>query len=271
MQVISKALRLTILAVLFTIPARQGMALTLNYDFDDLSTGLISGQDGWSTVDTGVNGGVNPSIAENDTAGDLYLYPARGGGHTHTNLWRAADLPFSATDTAAFIEADLDSWWGVSLWVGRDLGDGSWETGPMVTMRPENRTISVLNGAGGLTKISYGDYELPRALRLRMDMDFTANSGAGSYSISLMDMTGGSWLALGENYNLGLGMNSNTILGPGDWNGFGLGFESNPGLVDNLVFSNGAAPEPVPEPATLLLFGTGIAGVAVSRFRRGKR
>lgn len=61
-----------------------------------------------------------------------------------------------------------------------------------------------------------------------------------------------------------------------DLNAFGPGFTFT-GLDAHWTMScgndaiNGSAPAPVPEPATMLLFGTGIAGLAGSRLRKMKK
>jgi hypothetical protein len=41
--------------------------------------------------------------------------------------------------------------------------------------------------------------------------------------------------------------------------------------IFKIDYDNGSAPDPVPEPATMLLLGTGLAGFAVARLRKAKK
>ncbi len=50
-----------------------------------------------------------------------------------------------------------------------------------------------------------------------------------------------------------------------------LGTETNPTVYLRNITSNGRASSPVPEPSTIFLFGTGLAGLAGARFRKNKK
>lgn len=96
--------------------------------------------------------------------------------------------------------------------------------------------------------------------------DFGEFYGSSGLNLSVTLDTGDSWVVstVANDYSF-FGITSDT-----SFTSLTLNADRNYAIMDNLSFA-AAGNAPVPEPATMLLFGTGLAGFAGSKIRRKKK
>lgn len=171
---------------------------------------------------------------------------------------------------------------------------GSYEfdpaTPPTFAAPPFDTSFARYNNTGGLAA-TIGNYSLTGAIEIIIENDFgslfldgysprSASPALFTNGVDSFDNTGWVWTL--EDWSGSAFTSLDLPSSPPDLNEFGtnqflIRFEGSGtgevvriwGSMDTLTLD--PIPDPVPEPTTMLLFGTGIASLAVTRLRRKKK
>lgn len=161
---------------------------------------------------------------------------------TSSPLWTNTGLSVLATDTVSFTGAS-----------------GSWTYQPLPLFGPEGVPVSGSAFAADewITNLQHGQLIgfIGSVLDLNVDPRAISQNDPGLFSIgagpqTLSGRTGTLWLGINDGYGTGTSDNSGSV------------------SIDVAVNADLA---PVPEPATLLLFGTTAGGLALARWRRRRQ
>ena len=264
----------------FTVPAQ---AMDFPYDFNSLSTGTLTGQDGWYIT----RAYWNNAIIVSDTApgGTSNMVQQTVGGVTGARALPTGTY-FFGNETAAVLQYDVKATRGYSsdqVWLGGNgtqthLGDdfagAQAQLGPMLgfynsaggvynfRLGSKNTAADAGTDGGWIMHDQASSVPLGHWITLKLVMDFTANGGAGSGSVFYKDLTNGDsgFTAVSSLQNINLGLNNGGMATgyiPGVWNQ--IGFDMNPvdtyaESMDNLFVSDGKSGPPPPPPAYGIMY-----------------
>lgn len=276
-------MRVLILFVLLTAwtCCAAANAATVVYDFESLTVGApLAGQDNWVLSGfapglVGIGTGINPTkVAQAGPGPALSSRPSRTNDGTFS---------FPALDpnaTAQVVEFDFSStglrtpgvWQGLMNLAGGAGGIGLGGFG-VSGIGPNNGLFyyrdffGVEDGAPVPASVNSGDW-----IRIRATMDFTHTDGFGGFgllSMSYRNLTAGdpAYAAIAGMQNLEM----HATVSPDQWTRMEV-FLIRDNANFNVQMDNlSIGPQPVPEPSTLALIGTGGIGLVLIARRRKKR
>jgi hypothetical protein len=249
------------------------------YDFNGLSTGNLSGQQGWKTAKhgTGQDIEVQAGIGADGTQA-ICCVPSGSGNEvvaTHVNDANFSMPNYSSVATHASFQVDLrSSFWGTEVGLGYDQsGDGhigrsnAAEKGMVLIADRNQDRLRFVDATGTETVITLSNLmTTDNWFRLKVDMDFTANGGQGEATVSWADAvldTAFQEVAGLTGLNMGLNAAATDADNVNNWNAVYTSFLGAGGQLDNIAGH-------VPEPGTLLVFGFGLLGVGAMRRRAAR-
>ncbi len=218
-----KTIRLLFCALIISLGV-NAQVIEHIYDFNSLSVGDLSGQDGWVTIlypDGPGDLQVDYANSQGDLSADgtLSLWYNHVGGRAATRKASANfDFDFTIEGT---IELEFDmrkSHWGNFFGCGYDAdGDGHCAPGlateandggihvNIASQNPLNNKIILPNGQETIFSINNDGWA-----SYKMVMDFTANGGQGSVALFYKPGTTGAWIAVPEVQGLNMGLTPNS-------------------------------------------------------------
>lgn len=250
----------------------QSAQAALTYTFDSLSTGTLSGQDGWTDFFADVTNHTVTSVVPSHLGSPTNV--VTGFDQTaRTNDGNYSYAPLSPTDTAAIIQFDVNSMAGGDTAVfalGRDLAtiDGTRHSrlGPQFGIY--NNSFMIRGAVEGAitTALLSGTDSTSDWYRMQLVVDFTANGGNGAGSVFVKNLTDGeaSYRAIAGLSNINLQILNMEAVSENvsTWNSLYLRSSGTQTMFDNLQPSPLPPPPPAPEPSSLLLLGLGAMVLA---------
>lgn len=209
------------------------------YDFNNLESGPLDGQDGWTTVLNlagntlfVVGSEFSGTTTLDGSLGIFYGQPCPNCGSTASRE-STPEFPFDFS-LGGIVELSVEAhaaWWGTNFGIGYDAngngymlpanesGDGAYETneGGISIIYASNQNVQdkvvLPDGTTVPFEFAAGGWDGYRIL-----IDFQANDGQGSLSLEAKDIPG-DWIVIPEvqDINLGLTPGSGTATDPAMW------------------------------------------------------
>jgi hypothetical protein len=231
-----------------------GQVIEFPYDFNDLETGNLNGQDDWQTIvqtsgtaDMFVDYAAGSVVAPDGSLAVFYNASGAGFGRTATRK-ATSNFNFDFTNGGVIeIEVEMHrNYWGMFFGAGFDA-DGDGHIAPGLTSEPYDGgfyiNISSQNPANNKVVLPDGNSVVFTASNegwaaYKMVLDFTANDGEGAVALFYKPgATGDDWIAISEVQGVNLGMTP----GSGDkrdymvWDGIFFHSQGGTGGFDNIL------------------------------------